>query len=182
MLETTAVLRISTSQMKASARHPERYGHAEPWISAVLRLPDYQHHGPDPCGKPSRYPTQKDAATNTAPIAQKPVGAWSRLTPTPIKTASWRDAEGAKTRPPASQTRPPQDRRDQKPPRCHHLPQILKPPPAKTPWRQRKKSQEIPYGGRLSAGRRDARLYLQPRAPATHRRRRAAPLRKTQGG
>ncbi len=38
-------------------------------------------------------------------------------------------------------------------------------PPAKTPWRQRKKSQEIPYGGWLSAGRRDARLS-QPRAPA----------------
>jgi len=29
-VETTAVLRISTSQMKASARPPERYGHAEP--------------------------------------------------------------------------------------------------------------------------------------------------------
>jgi hypothetical protein len=29
-VETTAVLRISTSQMKASARRPERYGHAEP--------------------------------------------------------------------------------------------------------------------------------------------------------
>jgi hypothetical protein len=29
-------------QMKTSARHPERYGHAEPRISAVLRLPDCQ--------------------------------------------------------------------------------------------------------------------------------------------
>lgn len=27
-------------QMKTSARHPERYGHAEPWLSAVLRFPD----------------------------------------------------------------------------------------------------------------------------------------------
>jgi len=29
--------------LKTSARHPERFGHAEPWISAVLRLPDCQH-------------------------------------------------------------------------------------------------------------------------------------------
>ncbi|MFZ8808768.1 MAG: hypothetical protein ACO2PN_11790 [Pyrobaculum sp.] len=110
MLETTAVLRISTSQMKASARPLEERGHAEPQPPVVLRLLNYQHHKPNPCGKPSRYPTQKDAATNTASITQKPVGAWSRLSPTPIKTASWKGAEGAKTRPRASQTRPPQDR------------------------------------------------------------------------
>jgi hypothetical protein len=81
LLETTAVLRISTSQMKASARPPEGRGHAEPQTPDVLRIPDYRHNGPDPCDKPSRHPTQKDAATNTAPIAQKPVGAWSRLNP-----------------------------------------------------------------------------------------------------
>ena len=110
LLETTAVLRIYTSQMKASARSLEGRGHAEPQPPVVLRLLDYQHHKLNPCGKPSRYPTQKDAATNTASITQKPVGAWSRLTPTPTKTASWKGAEGAKTRPRASQTRPPQDR------------------------------------------------------------------------
>lgn len=29
-------------QMKTSARHPESYGYPEPWISAVLRLPNCQ--------------------------------------------------------------------------------------------------------------------------------------------
>jgi len=90
LLETTAVLRIYTSQMKASARSLEGRGHAEPQPPVVLRLLDYQHHKSNPCGKPSRYPTQKDAATNTASIAQKPVGAWSRPSPTPIETASWK--------------------------------------------------------------------------------------------
>jgi hypothetical protein len=42
-LETAAVPR---AQMKTSARPLEGRGHAELWISAVLRLLDYQHHGP----------------------------------------------------------------------------------------------------------------------------------------
>jgi hypothetical protein len=87
-----------------------------------------------------------------------------RLSPTPIETASWKGAEGAKTRPRANQTRPPQDMR----PKTSQMPP---PPDAQATPRQRrrdgngKKSQEIPYGGRLCAGERNARLS-QPRAPS----------------
>jgi len=50
-------------QMKTSARHPERYGHAEPWISAVLRLPNCQH-------QPMRRAVETPhAATNVASAA-----------------------------------------------------------------------------------------------------------------
>ena len=180
MLETTAVPRISTSQMKASARPLEGRGHAEPQTSVVLHLLDYQHHKPTPCGKPSRYPTQKDAATNTASTAQKPVGAWSRLSPAPIKTASWKGAEGAKTRPPPARRGPHKTDETKNLPDATTAttsPRYSSHPPAKTSWRQRKKrvKKSPTAGGCL---REDVRLS-QPRAPATHRRRRAAPLRKT---
>jgi hypothetical protein len=147
----------------------------------VLRLLDYQHYKPNPCGKPSRYPTQKDAATNTASIAQKPVGAWSRLSPTPIETASWKGVKELRHAPAPTRRNPHKTDETKNLPDATTAttsPRYSSHPSAKTPWRQRKKSQEIPYGGRLCAGERNVRLYLQPRAPATHRRRLAAPLRK----
>jgi len=71
-------------QMKTSARHPERYGHAEPWISAVLRLPNCQQQ------HTRRAVETPHAATNVASAAQGPVA--------PRRgAASRRDAGGAKT-------------------------------------------------------------------------------------
>jgi len=69
--------------MKTSARHPERYGYAEPRISAVLRLPDCQQ-------QPTRRAVETPhAATNVTSAAQEPVA--------PRRgAASRRDAEGAK--------------------------------------------------------------------------------------
>jgi len=72
-------------QMKTSARHPERYGHAEPWTSAVLRLPDCQH-------QPMRRAVETPhAATNVASAAQGPVaprrGAASRRGAGGVKTS-----------------------------------------------------------------------------------------------
>jgi len=109
----------------------------------------------------SRYPTQKDAATNTASIAQKPVGAWSRLSPTPIETAGWRGAGGVKTSPHAPTRRGPFKTDETKnlpdATTATTSPRYSSHPPAKTPWRQRKKTQEIPYG----CAREDAtRAYL----------------------
>ncbi len=114
-------------------------------------------------------PTREDVATNTAPIAQKPVGAWSRLSPMPIKTASWKGVKELRHASALARRGP------LKTDGTKNLPDATtattSPRYSSHPLQRRrggneKKSQEIPYGGRLSAGRRDARLYLQPRAPS----------------
>ncbi len=114
-------------------------------------------------------PTREDAATNTAPIAQKPVGAWSRLSPTPIETTNWKCVKELRHAPAPTRRGPHKAGEVENLPDATTAttsPRYSSHPPAKTPWRQRKKSQETPYGGRLCAGERDARLYLQPRAPS----------------
>ena len=80
-------------QVKTSARHPERYGHAEPWISAVLRLPDCQH-------QPMRRAVETPhAATNVASAAHVLAKRVESLSPASSEAASRRDAGGAKTSP-----------------------------------------------------------------------------------
>ncbi len=131
----------------------------------------------------SRQGTPRKRTRQPTQHPQKPVGPWSRLSPTPIKTASWKDVKELRHAPAPTRRGPPQNRRDQKPPRCHHshhLPQILKPPPAKTPWRQRKKESRNPLRRAAVCGK-TRRATISAEGPL-HRRRRAAPLRKTQGG
>jgi len=65
-------------QMKTSARHPEGYGHAEPWISAVLRLTDCQHQPMRLSRRHTRQPTQRLRRMCWP-------GAWSRLAPRQAK-------------------------------------------------------------------------------------------------
>ncbi|MEM4650412.1 hypothetical protein [Pyrobaculum aerophilum] len=80
-------------QMKTSARHPERYGYAEPWISAVLRLPDCQH-------QPMRRAVETPhAATNVASAAHVLARRVESLSPASSEAASQRGAGGAKTSP-----------------------------------------------------------------------------------
>jgi hypothetical protein len=156
LLETTAVLRISTSQMKVSARPLEGRGHAEPQTPVVLRLLDHQHYKPNPCGKPSRYPTQKDAATNTASIAQKPVGAWSRLSPTPIEMASWKGVMELRHAPAPTRRGPHKAGEVENLPDATTAttsPRYSSHPPAKTPWRQRKKESRNPLRRAAVRGR-----------------------------
>ncbi len=80
-------------QVMTSARHPERHGHAEPWISAVLRLPDCQHQPMRQAGETPH------AATNVASAAHVLAKRVESLSPASSEAASRRDAGGAKTSP-----------------------------------------------------------------------------------
>jgi hypothetical protein len=88
-------------QMKTSARHPERYGRAEPWTSAVLRLPNCQQQ---PTRRAGEMP---HAATNVASAAHVLARRVESLSPTSSEAASRRDAGGAKTSPHAPTRRGP---------------------------------------------------------------------------
>jgi hypothetical protein len=88
-------------QMKTSARHPERYGYAEPRISAVLRLPYCQQ-------QPTRRAVETPhAATNVASAAHVLAKRVESLSPTSSEAASRRDAGGVKTSPHAPTRRGP---------------------------------------------------------------------------
>ena len=119
------------------------------------------------------------AATNTAPIAQKPVGAWSRPSPTSIKTASWEDVKELRHAPAPARRGPHEAYETKNLPDATTAttsPRYSSHPPAKTPWRQRKKESRNPLRRAAVCGK-TRRAPISAEGPL-HRRRRAAPLRK----
>jgi len=74
-LETTAVLRVPTTKMRALTNMLEELGHSVLMGTLLaLELHDYQYHGPDPDMANSKYTTREEAMTDirrlTAEVAR----------------------------------------------------------------------------------------------------------------
>lgn len=63
-LESTAVPRVPTNRMTSLSQTLEDVGHVgvSAWTAMVLKLHDYQYHGPDPDMALSKYRTREEAA------------------------------------------------------------------------------------------------------------------------
>ena len=72
-LESKAVPRMPTAEMKPLARFLEAMGHdgLALWAGSVLMLHDYQYHGPDPSGELSKYATREDAVADILSAVQE---------------------------------------------------------------------------------------------------------------
>ncbi len=72
-LESKAVHRVPTAKMKSLPRLLEEAGHygISAWTDKALDLHDYQYHGPDPSGEPSKYAARKDAVADIKSVLQE---------------------------------------------------------------------------------------------------------------